>query len=106
MTHDNALLKLAEQNAQNLSALAGVLGAELDEDLTPSGTSKDAARLFGLPTQGETKDASMNESERTAALLKQNAANLQRLLEATDVDTWDIAGDDTDVEKAAFMGLK
>jgi hypothetical protein len=121
-TDDDAVdrvLKIAEQNYENIQLAAVELGCEdeLDLSVTPRGSDSSksfervkAAYLTGSAGAPEAEE--MNESDETAAdltasLMLQNASNLQKLTdEGLGLDVSKTAGGDPLAQtKRAFFGV-
>lgn len=104
MTDTTDILEIAEQNHRNLEALAAELDAEdrLDDTVAPRGdmTADDRAKYLGLDAGESAMQAALDDDERAARLLVQNAENLQRLLDAAGVDSDEIAGEESGHDKA------
>ncbi|SFH05033.1 hypothetical protein SAMN04488063_0007 [Halopelagius inordinatus] len=91
---ESTLHELAEANRSRLSSLAEAL--DVDDPTGQTQRQKSAFLGFDSPPAAE---KSLSDADRTAALIKENAAVLERIAEAVDDDP---AGS----EKAAFLGME
>jgi hypothetical protein len=100
---------LAEQNRENIAAIAGVEGVDgqLAHDVDEDETDKLAAMLGGgSVTEKDDSDGELSDEERAMALLQQNAENLVTLAEELGVGSNEIAAEATEAgESKAFKNF-
>lgn len=97
MNTDN-ITTLAEQNRENIAAIAGLegVGEHLTHNVDEDGTDKLATMLGSGSIAEKTEDEELSDEDRAMALLQQNAENLVTLAEELGVGCGEISSEATE----------